>query len=1016
MKTQILTTCGYRIAMLVSLLIGYPTYAVSNDNHLFFNASYFLQDKQQKGIIKLSGTVKDAQGVLGGVIVSVGNKTVATDLDGKYSIDVTVGDRITFSMLGYKERSIVYSSSMGAVLNIELLEDTTTLDEIVVNAGYYTVKDRERTGSIARVTAKDIEFQPVVNPLQALQGRMAGVSITQYSGTPGGGFEIQIRGKNSLSFDGNEPLYIIDGVPIVSQYLNGFLSAGILNTKISPLNSINPNDIESIEILKDADATAIYGSRGANGVILITTKKASKSTTQLVISSSTSFSKAVNQMSLLNTEEFNKLREEAFINDGITDYPVNAYDMNGTWDKNRYTDWQKELIGNTAVGHETLIGLSGGSQTTSFRLNTSLTNNSTIFPTDKGYKRNAVSFNINHLGLDSKLRANIGVNYALQKNNLPAVDFTKTALNLAPNAPALYKEDGSLNWQDGTFANPLAQLDKTYNNQTKSLSLNANFDYNLTSEVSLKVNLGLTSSEFDENVLSPHTIFNPGLGFTSERSRSEKGFVNSQSYIIEPQLNWQKKWNKHSLIMLIGSTFENQQNNSFKITGSNFSSNALIKNIEAAKVKTIDNLTNSQYKYAAVFTRINYNFDSKYIVNLTGRRDGSSRFGYNNKFGNFGAFGVAWVFSEENYLRHLPWLNLAKIRSSYGITGSDNIGDYQYLDTYTVNKGKYDEITGLYPSRLLNADFGWEKTTKFELALDLTFLHNKINASLQYYNNKSSNQLVGYSLPWTTGFASITSNFPATVVNNGWEFTLNTNNIDSKDWNWQTNFNISFPKNKLKRFKDLEDSTYKNKYVLGKSINIVKLYHLEGVNPQSGLYEFTDYNQDGHLTADDKQITKEIGITFHGGLQNTITYKNLSLDFLFHFVKQQNYNYDALYKYIGDLQTNLPIQMLDRWSKDNIHAKYTYASSGTDSSLMNLYNRYIESDRTISDASFIRLKNVSVSYNFNLPNKGIDSVKIYIQGQNLWTHTNYYGLDPEFVLLGFSPPLKTYAFGAQITF
>jgi len=278
MKTQFTTLRGYRIAMLLIPLVSLsssPMYAVSNDKHLLFRLSGSLQDVKQK--IQLKGTVKDSSGVLEGVMVTVGNKVVTTDGNGKYTLDITPGDTITFSMMGYKDQSIVYTGQK--VLNITLSEDNSTLDEIVVNAGYYSVKDRERTGSIARVTAKDIEFQPVVNPLQAIQGRVAGVDITQSSGIVGGNMDIEIRGTNFMGdkFSGrNNPLYIIDGVPFLSNALglsSGNIGIEILQNGISPLNAINPNDIESIEVLKDADATAIYGSRGANGVVLLTTKK-----------------------------------------------------------------------------------------------------------------------------------------------------------------------------------------------------------------------------------------------------------------------------------------------------------------------------------------------------------------------------------------------------------------------------------------------------------------------------------------------------------------------------------------------------------------------------------------------------------------------------------------------------------------------------------------------------------------------------------------------------------------------
>ncbi|MDM1391145.1 SusC/RagA family TonB-linked outer membrane protein [Myroides marinus] len=1024
MKTQILTFFGSRKAIpllfLVSLFSS-PIYAVSNDKHLFFSVSDLQQDTKQKPTIKLTGTVKDSFGALGGVIVTVGTTIVTTDLDGKYTTYITSGDKITFSMMGYKDQSIDFVG--GNVLNITLSEDSSTLEEIVVNAGYYSVKDRERTGSIARVTAKDIEFQPVTNPLQALQGRMAGVSITQNSGVPGGGFDIQIRGRNSLRtatnslYDGNLPLYIVDGVPISSDKLGGSsLSIGIIPfSALSPLSSLNPNDIESIEILKDADATAIYGSKGANGVILITTKRNKSEKTSFTLSSSTAFSHVASKMKLLNTSEFNQLRDKAFINDKITNPAAYEYDRTGDWDKNRYTNWQKELIGGTALSKNISFGVSNSNQYTQILFNTSHNEETTVFPTDNGYKRNSFLLNVNHNSKDSRLTIGGSANYSTQNSDLIATDLTKTALTLPPNAPSLYNEDGSLNWQNGTFNNPLAPMQATYSYSNKTFILNTNISYQILPNTTVKVNSGLNSVNFTEYQLTPHTINNPNKGFTSDRSTSSKAQNTLNSYIIEPQLNWNKNFGNHSISVLIGATFQESTTDNSLLKGTGYASNSLITNINAAKTKTITSVNNLQYKYLAYFGRINYSYNQRYFLNITGRRDGSSRFGQDNRFANFGAIGAAWLFSEEKWLKDLNWLSFGKLRSSYGTAGSDNIGDYQYLDTYSVLSHKYDDLSGLTPSRLNNPNFSWEKTTKFEIALELSLFNQKINPTIAYYKNKSSNQLVGIPLPSTTGFTTVQANLPAIVQNKGIELTLNTININGKDWKWSTNFNISFPENKLLSFPSLEGSTYANRFVIGKSTNIKKVYHYQGIDNQTGMYLFEDYNNDDKITSLDKQGLKEIEVKYHGGLQNSISYKNFNLDFLFQFVKQTNYNYNYGLVLPGVL-ANQPVEILDHWSKDNPNANYSYYTTGLDANLYQLTTLIPESDKAIGDASYIRLKNVSLAYTLDLPKLKNTSLKLYIQGQNLWTITNYFGLDPEFGVMNRLPPLRTYAFGFQLTF
>ncbi|WP_350329613.1 TonB-dependent receptor plug domain-containing protein [Myroides odoratimimus] len=431
MKTQFLTNTSYGIVLLLTSLTFICGYAVPKDS--LFNVDY-----QKKTI---HGIVKDHSTVLIGAIVQIKGTDVAisTDLQGKYSLQALVGDTLLVSYIGYKSKEITITNE--SVYNITLLQDQDMLDEVVINAGYYTVKDRERTGSIARVTAKDIELQPVINPLQAIQGRMAGVNITQNSGVPGGGFDIQIRGRNSLrpyqnnAINGNAPLYVIDGVVIpTSNLVNSLLSTQILPMSDSNiLNSINPSDIESIEILKDADATAIYGSRGANGVVLITTKKNKSDKLSFTLSSSTSFSKVASKMKLLNTEQFNKMRNQAFENDGIKDFPDDALDINGTWDRNRYTDWQKELIGGTALSQNINLGVSGGSETTHFSVSANQGTQTTVFPTDKGYKRNTFLINVNHNSKDGRFQLNSSTNYSIQKNNLIATDLTKSSLTLLEN-------------------------------------------------------------------------------------------------------------------------------------------------------------------------------------------------------------------------------------------------------------------------------------------------------------------------------------------------------------------------------------------------------------------------------------------------------------------------------------------------------------------------------------------------------------------------------------------------------
>lgn len=911
------------------------------------------------------------------------------------------------------EESIPISTLQNPKDTLQFPNRETKIEEILLNAGYYLVKDKERTGSIAKVASKDIENQPVTNVLSTLQGRMSGVSITQNSGIAGGGFDIQIRGKNSLRSTGNAPLYIIDDMPIGSQVVSPYSGVVLPGASIDPLNSINPNDIENIEVLKDADATAIYGSRGANGVVLVTTKKGKSGRLGLSFSSTYGLSKVISRLKMMDTGQYLGMRKQAFANDGISVYPATAYDVNGIWDQSRSTDWKKTLIGNTSASSNSQLSLSGGNNATTFLLSFGHNEQGSVFSENFKYITNNITSNVSHRSADKKFEANISNMFSIQKNNIVRSDATRQAYTLAPNSPALYNADGSLNWENNTFANPVASYNSTYSNENKQFLTNINLQYEVVKHFKVKMNGGINYQAFDELALQPNTMYNPSfaLGQSSANSRASQSNQDRFSFIIEPQANWSYKNDAHELDILVGGTFQRETNKQGTMTGVGFQSNIFIENIGAATTKTISDQLRTEYRYAAVFGRINYQYRNKYILNITGRRDGSSRFGPNKRFANFGAIGGAWLFSRENVLNDSKWLSFGKLRGSYGSAGSDNIGDYQYLDTYTISSSIYNGVTGILPSRLYNPDYSWEKTIKLEMALELGFFRNRINLVAAWYRNRSSNQLVGIQLPAVTGFTSVLANLGATIENTGLEFELTASPIKSEHFQWQTGFNISFPKNKLLSFPGLDGSTYANQYVIGQPTNIVKIYQLEGINPQTGQYQFTDFNGDGKISSpDDNKVIEKIGIQFFGGWNSTLRYKNWDMSILFQFVKQRNWNYNNIMPVPGGTaMANQPLEVLDVWSPQNPNGAYMPYTSGANP----LHTLFQNSTASVSDASFIRLKNLQVGYRLPLRSGMFRDVKIYFQGQNLITWTKYFGIDPEFAFLGFLPPLRTFAFGAQ---
>ena len=961
----------------------------------------------------LQGTVRDAQGVLPGVTVLVkGTATgTMTDVNGRFFIEAEPTAILVFSYVGYQ--TVEVTVGMQTEFTIVLVEDTTQLKEVVVNAGYYTVKDKERTGSISRVTASEVEQQPVTNVLAGMQGRMAGVNIVQETGMPGGGFAIQIRGINSLRSDGNAPLYVIDGVPYSSDTVGSFFTSSLYPTTTSPLNSINPNAIASIEVLKDADATAIYGSRGANGVVLITTKKGQQGKTTVQLRSQLGIGQVATFMDLMSTPEYLALRRQAFANDGITEYPEWAYDVNGVWDMNRSTDWQKELLGRTAILQQYDGSVSGGSPQTQYIFGGNYSTQTTVFPGEFTYQKGGAYLNLTHRTVDDRFVMTFSGNYISQRNFQPATDLTVDSRRLSPNAPALYDAEGNLNWENSTWINPLASLNGEFRFNTNDLIANSVLSYQLLPSLTLKSSLGYTQTNHLETRTAPSTLYNPAFGLGPAFSALFLTTTQRQSWIVEPQVQYKKAIGEGVFEALVGSTFQQQHSSRMTQYGIGFSSNALLYNLSAATLKEVVASDETDYHYQAFFGRLHYQWKDKYFLNLTGRRDGSSRFGSANQFAYFGAIGAAWIFSKEAFLPQDSWFSFGKLRMSYGTSGNDQLGDYQYLDTYSSTGVLYDGLVGLQPSRLFNPNFSWETNRKFETALELGFFDDRLFLTGSYFLNRSSNQLVGLPLPGTTGFTSLQSNLDATVENSGFEFTLRATPCKTDHFEWGTQLNLSVLRNRLVSFPGLEDSVFREQYRLGEPLSIQLAYQFLGVDPQTGLYQFQDVNGDGQITfPDDRQTVVDLTPTYFGGIQNQVKYKRLTLDFLFQFVKQRRASFT-----LGPAGgfNNQPAVLTDSWQSVGDASTYQIPTAGFNEAAVLAHFLYESSTGAFEDASFVRLKNLSLSYDLPLSTKKVNC-QLFLQGQNLLTFSPYRGGDPEFNSLGFLPPLRVVSTGVQFTF
>jgi TonB-dependent starch-binding outer membrane protein SusC len=973
-------------------------------------------DSEHRALIQITGTVTEAstQAPMAGVNVLVKGTLngTTTDATGKYSLGAADNDILVFSFIGYAAVEITVSGR--SVIDVSMTEDVLSLNEVIVNAGYWEVKDQERTGNISRVTSEEIQKQPVNNPLQALQGRMPGVYVQQSTGVPGGGFNIQIRGRNSLRDEGNDPLYIIDGVPFTSTSLTtvGRTIVGIGN----PLAAINPNDIESIEVLKDADATAVYGSRGANGVVLITTKKGKSGRTKVDFTFQSGVGRIASKMDLLNTPQYVEMRKEAFKNDNRLMTTLRAPDIL-VWDTTRYTDWQKELIGGTANTINTSLSVSGGNANTQFSFSSGYYKETTVFPGNFYFQRFSGSLNVNHTSSNGKFKFNVSANYTGSSNNLYSQDLTGIAITLPPNAPALYDSFKKINWdwKNSIIQNPLAHLERKYTNNIDNLITSTLLSYQIIPGLHAKTSVGYTRMAVNELSTNPLSAIPPQF-LSTQTGSSSFGNAFIETWIVEPQLDYFKEIGQGNLSILMGTTFQESIQEGETIQATGYTSDALLENILAATDVNVASSNYTQYRYAAIFGRANYIWKEKYIVNLTGRRDGSSRFGPGKQFGNFGAIGIAWIFSNENFIKSgLPFLSFGKLRSSYGRTGSDAIGNYQYLNSYLSTTYPYNGSSGLVISRLANPDYSWETNRKLELGIELGFIKDAITFSASWYKNRSSNQLVGLPLPVITGQSSVQFNLPATVENTGWEVQINTINVKHSRFEWLTTFNVTIPENKLVEFPNLDAfPAYNNIYKEGSSLFLKRTLQSNGVNPTTGSYTFADVNEDGSVSIDeDGLFLKEIAQSYYGGMNNHIRFGRVQLDIFFQFVNQTGSNYMKSFSSPGML-SNQPNVVLGRWQEPGDNATVQRYSSLT--SIPYIYNRF--SDNVISDASFIRLKNASLSW--QLPEKWMKKLKITgaklnVQGQNLITFTNFLGMDPESQNVSFLPPLRVVAAGFQLT-
>lgn len=914
-----------------------------------------------------------------------------------------------------KRKTPIFALSEPTLVPEEEKEDTAAheLDKVQV-IGYGTTTRRLATGNVHSVDFKVIEKQAVTNPLLALQARVPGLLVTQTNGLPGSPINVQIRGRNSIAAN-NDPLYIVDGVPFTStpvQIIGGPHGDGTTNYG-SPMNLVSPTDIESIEILKDADATAIYGSRGANGVILITTKKAKDNKLRVSAEINKGLGQVTKTPQMLNTQQYLQLRRDALQNSGLPVDAVNAPDL-VIWDTTKYTNWQDWAIGGTSNITRGNVGLSGGNDQHKFLLNGGFHEESTVLPGDTRYKRGNIHLNYDYISKNKKLKFLSNAFYTVDDNRLSGSlnGILLSIVSTPPNFP-VYDEDGKYYWLPSQN-NPIALLESYYKSKTKNINLHSAVEYAVLKNLKLKTSFGYNRISINELRATPARAQMNFSSSTTGATTFGKKYIST--LLIEPQATYTSKILGGNFEFLLGSTIQrNITGGGFKLANG-FQRDDELEKIDKGTVYFSDSVS-ILYKYISGFARVTSNWSDKYIVNVNLRRDGSSRFGPGRQFGNFYSIGTAWIFSNEEFIHNaLPCLSFGKIRASYGTTGNDGITDYGFLNTYSPVL-PYGNTPAINPTRPLNTQYKWEINKKLELALEIGLLRNKIFFNATGYYNRSTDQLLSNELPTMTGFPSYLANLPAVVVNKGLELELNTVNFYSERFKWRTGINVTFPKTYLKSFPGLDKSVYANQFVIGQPLDNIMTLLFKGINPNTGEAEVYDINNDGTIDPlqssynnkkGDKVIVGQLNPKWYAGIFNSITFKRFEAEIAFQYINQEGYNLHSLFSSAGAIKNNWA-EFLPYWSSSNKNSHNPAPLAVYSPSL----NNYALSDRAISNSSFLRLKTLFVSYKFLVKEK---TLQLYLQGLNLLTFPGNKGYDPETsanaILM--IPPLKTINIGVKV--
>jgi TonB-linked SusC/RagA family outer membrane protein len=961
--------------------------------------------------IQVNGVVKDKQGEpLPGVSIKLkGTSTgTSTAVNGGFVLSVPANGTLVFQSVGFSTKEEPVSNRK--VINVILEAEDNNLNEIVV-IGYGSVKKSDVTGAVSSISSKDIKATPAASLTQAIQGRAAGVRVSQSSNAPGGGMNIRIRGGNSIQ-GGNEPLYVIDGYPLYNE--NG--------------PSINPNDIETMEILKDASATAIYGSRGANGVIIISTKRGKAGANKVQFETYYGNQTLLKKLDLLNATQLATLINEGIANVNQDNVGRPGFPRPLTYTASEIaalgtgTDWQDQVFKSAPVQNYQLT-FSGGTDKSQYAVAGNYFDQEGIV-SNSGFNRGSVRLNLDQQ-LSSKFKLSTSLTVTNSKNNAVATDgdggggagVVYGALLFSPTVP-VYDAQGeyTINNRPGAIliSNPLALANERTSIDLRTRLLgNVSGEYQIIEGLSFKTMFGGNMAFNKLNFYLPRTVYAGMANNGSAEITSSRYF----EWLNENTLNYKKVIDKHSFNVLVGYTFQNADYEDMRASAQNFASDILIyNNLGAAQQTNTSGSGSYDWSLRSYLGRINYDFNSRYLFTLSGRFDGSSRFGEDEKYSFFPSASVAWRLSNEKFLSNFKSISDLKLRASYGVTGNQEIGQYQSLGALNTESYNFGNVinVGYAPSRIGNPNLKWETTAQVNLGVDLALFKSRISVTADWYQKKTKDLLYNVSLPITSGFSTSLQNI-GKVKNEGLEFSLNTVNLDGA-FKWNTNFNISFNSNEIL---DLGAVTgdipsggasghlqLVNSGILRKGEPIGVFYGLvtDGIfqnaaevaasaqkTAKPGDRRYKDITGDGVINSADRVILGHAQPDYTYGFTNNFSFKGFDLSVFIQGVEGNsifNLNRFELESLTGI--HNQSTSVLDRWTPTNPSNTIPRANSAG--------SPYQVTSRQVEDGSYLRLKNVQLGYNFSsrlLKKIKLSNAKIYVSGQNLFTKTDYSGYDPE---------------------